>query len=153
MSNRYLDDFKVGDEFKSYGRTVTEADIVNFTCFAGLKVPIFINDDFAKKYTPFGGRITPGLMTATLAAGMMEEILGPSTIAALALSNFKFTVPVKPGDTLRATVTVEDKKNLSDGERGVFSGRVRVFNQRKEQVLEFTEKLMMRRFPPKDMEY
>ncbi len=153
MANRYLDDFNVGDEFKSYGRTVTEADIVNFTCLAGLKVPIFINDDFARKYTSYGGRITPGLLTATLAAGMMEEILGPSTIAALELSNFKFTVPVKPGDTLRATVTVEDKKNLSDGERGVFSGRVRVFNQRKEQVLEFTEKLMMRRFPLKDMDY
>ncbi len=153
MSNRYLDDFKVGDEFKSYGRTVTETDIVNFTCFAGLKLPIFINDDFAKKYTPFGGRIAPGLMTATLAAGMMEEVLGPNTIAALELNNFKFTVPVKSGDTLRATVTVEDKQNLSDGERGVFFGWVRVFNQRKEQVLEFTEKLMMRRFAPKGMEY
>ena len=153
MTNRYLDDFNVGDALKSYGRTVTEADIVNFTCLAGLKVPIFINDDFAKKYTPFGGRITPGLLTAALAAGMMEEILGPATIAALELSNFKFPVPVRPGDTLRATVTVEDKQNLSDGERGILFGRVRVFNQRTEQVLEFTEKVMMRRFPPEDMAY
>ena len=37
------------------------------------------------------------------------------------------------------------KKNLSDGKRGVMSGRVRVFNQRAEQVFEFSEKLMMRR--------
>lgn len=145
MSNRALDDLNPGDVFKSYGRTVTDADIVWFTCFAGLKLPIFINEEFGRKHTPFGGRISPGLMTASLAAGMMEEILGPATIAALELSNFKFTVPVRPGDTLRAEISVEDKKNLSDGKRGIMFGRVRVFNQRDEQVLEFTEKLMMHR--------
>ena len=83
--------------------------------------------------------------TASIAAGMMEEILGPATIAALELTDFRFTVPVRPGDTLRAEITVEGKKNLSDGKRGVMSGRVRVFNQRAEQVFEFSEKLMMRR--------
>ncbi len=145
MANRALDDLKAGDVFKSYGRTVTDADIVWFTCFAGLKLPIFINEEFGRKHTPFGGRISPGLMTASLAAGMMEEILGPATIAALELSNFKFTVPVRPGDTIRAEVAVEDKKDLSDGKRGIMFGRVRVFNQRDEQVLEFTEKLMMHR--------
>lgn len=145
MSNRALDDLNPGDVFKSYGRTVTDADIVWFTCFAGLKLPIFINEEFGRKHTPFGGRISPGLMTASLAAGMMEEILGPATIAALELSNFKFTVPVRPGDTLRAEISVEDRKNLSDGKRGIMFGRVRVFNQRDEQVLEFTEKLMMHR--------
>lgn len=149
MTNRYLDDFKVGEVFNSYGRTITEADIVNFTCFAGLKVPVFIDEEFARKHTPFGGRIAPGLMTASIAAGMMEDILGPSTIAALELTDFKFTVPVKPGDTLRASVTVEGLRHLSDGERGVFHGRVRVVNHRSEQVMEFTEKLMMRRFPAK----
>mgnify|MGYP003439034601 CR=1 FL=1 len=123
MSNRSLDDLNPGDVFKSYGRTVTETDIVNFTCLAGLKLPIFINEEFAKKHTEFG----------------------PATIAALELTDFKFTVPVRPGDTLRAEITVEGKKNLSDGKRGVMSGRVRVFNQRAEQVFEFSEKLMMRR--------
>ena len=145
MADCGLDDLNAGDIFKSYGRTVTESDIVWFTCFAGLKLPIFINEEFARKHTPFGGRIAPGLMTASIAAGMMEEILGPATIAALELGNFKFTVPVRPGDTLRAEVSVEDKKNLSDGKRGIMFGRVRVYNQRDEQVLEFTEKLMMHR--------
>ena len=52
---------------------------------------------------------------------------------------------VRPGDTLRAEITVEGKKNLSDGKRGIMQGRVRVFNQRAQQVFEFSEKLMMRR--------
>ena len=152
MTGRHVDQFNVGDVFRSHGRTVTESDIVTYTCFAGLKVPVFINDEFAKKHTPFGGRIAPGLMTATIATGLLEEILGPYLVAALELNEFKFTVPVKPGDTLRATVTVEDKRNLSDGERAIFVGRVRVFNQRKEQVMEFSEKLMVRRFVTEEMD-
>ena len=104
-----------------------------------------MNEEFAKKHTSFGGRICPGLLTATIAAGMMEEILGPATIAALELTDFRFTVPVRPGDTLRAEITIEGKKNLSDGKRGIMHGRVRVYNQRAEQVFEFSEKLMMRR--------
>ena len=40
MSNRSLDDLNPGDVFKSYGRTVTETDIVNFTCLAGLKLRV-----------------------------------------------------------------------------------------------------------------
>lgn len=116
-----------------------------FTSLAGLKLPIFIDEEFARKHTSFGGRICPGLLTATIAAGRMEEILGPATIAALELTDFKFTVPVRPGDPLRAEITVEGKKNLSDGKRGIPHGRVRVYNQRAGQVFEFSEKLMMRR--------
>ena len=150
MPKQYLDEFKVGDVFKSHGRTVTETDLVMYTSLSGLKVPIFINDEFAKKHTPFGGRIAPGLLTASLATGLLEEILGPYLIAALELGNFKFTVPVKPGDTLHASVTMEEKRNVSDGKRAICFCRVRVFNQRKEQVMEFTEKLMMHRVPPPD---
>lgn len=152
MTGRHVDQFNVGETFRSHGRTVTESDIVTYTCFAGLKVPVFIDEEFAKKHTPFGGRIAPGLMTATIATGLLEAILGRYLIAALELSDFKFTVPVKPGDTLRATVTVEDKRNLSDGVRAIFTGRVRVFNQRKEQVMEFSEKLMIQRFLPEGMD-
>ncbi len=152
MSKRHVDEFNVGDVFRSHGRTVTEADIVIYTSFAGLKVPVFIDDEFARNHTPFGGRIAPGLMTATIATGLLEEILGPYLVAALELGDFKFTVPVKAGDTLRASVTVEDKRNLSDGARAIFRGRVRVYNQRKEQVMEFSEKLMIRRSLPEGAE-
>ena len=152
MSKRHVDEFNVGDVFRSHGRTVTEADIVIYTSFAGLKVPVFIDDEFARNHTPFGGRIAPGLMTATIATGLLEEILGPYLVAALELGDFKFTVPVKAGDTLRASVTVEDKRNLSDGARAIFRGRVRVYNQRTEQVMEFSEKLMIRRSLPEGAE-
>lgn len=34
-------------EIRSYARTITETDLVNFTCFAGLTLPIFIDAEFA----------------------------------------------------------------------------------------------------------
>lgn len=150
LQRRYLDDFKNGDVFRSHGRTVTETDIVMYTSMAGLKVPIFTNADFARKHTSNGGIIAPGLLTATIATGLLEEILGPYLIAALELGNFKFKVPVKPGDTLYASVTMEDKRNTSDGKRAIFYGRVRVRNHLDQEVMEFSEVLLMHRTPPSD---
>ena len=145
MQQKPFDDFTVGETFKTYGRTITDADLMTYTCFAGLKLPLFIDEEFAKKNTPFGGRIAPGLMTASIAAGMMEDILGPYTLAALSLGDFVFKTPVKPGDTIRAEVSVEAKRNTSDPARGILTSRTRVFNQRDELAMEFTGSFMMRR--------
>lgn len=145
MQQKPYDEFVVGDVFKSYGRTITDADLQAFTSFAGLKLPIFIDEEFAKKHTSYGGRIAPGFMTASIAAGMMEDILGPYTLAALTLGDFKFSVPVRPGDTIHCQIEVVEKRDTSDGKRGVLTSRTHVINQRDEEVLVFTGSFMMRR--------
>jgi methionine synthase II (cobalamin-independent) len=91
LAQKQFEDYRLGEEFESYARTVTETDIVNFTCFAGLKLPMFIDEEFSKKHSLYGTRVAPGLMTASLAAGMLEDILGKYTLAALGLDRFKFT--------------------------------------------------------------
>ena len=145
MQQKPFDDFAVGEVFKSYGRTIFDADLQAFTCFAGLKLPIFIDEEFAKKNTSYGGRIAPGFMTASIAAGMMEDILGPYTLAALGLGDFKFTVPLRPGDTMHCEIEVLEKRDTSDGKRGILSSLTRVINQRDEVVLEFKGKFLMRK--------
>jgi len=59
-SPRSFDDLAVGDELESYGRTITDADIILFTGIAGIKLPIFLDEEYCKKHTKFGGRIVPG---------------------------------------------------------------------------------------------
>jgi acyl dehydratase len=137
--------FVVGQRFGSYGRTVTEADIVQFTGMAGIRLPVFIDDEWCRANTTYGGRIAPGLMTAAFAVGMMEDVLGANTLAALGLDAFRFHVPVRPGDTLRANVEVTAKRDASDGKRGVLSLAVQVLNQREQTVLDFTGTFLMRK--------
>ena len=143
MEQKTYDEYEIGEVFETYGRTITETDLVNFTCFAGLKLPLFIDEEFCREHSQFKTRIIPGLMTASIAAGMLEDILGQYTIAALGLDKFRFTAPVFPGDTLRARITVEEKKDTSDGKRGVLTSRITVLKQGDEQVLEFWGSFLM----------
>jgi 3-hydroxybutyryl-CoA dehydratase len=145
LAQKPFDDYRVGETFESYARTITEADIVNFTCFAGLKLPIFIDEEFCKEHSPFKTRIAPGFLTCTIAAGMMEEIVGPYTIANVGLDKFRFTTPVKAGDTIHIKVTVQAMRDTSSGERGVLTYLTQVINQREELALEFTSSNLMRK--------
>ncbi len=140
-----FEEFTVGDSFDTYGRTVTEADIVNFTGMAGISLPVFIDDEFCRKHTPYGGRIAPGLMTAAFAVGMMEGVLGANVLAALALDEFRFHIPVRPGDTIHARVEVAGKRVTSDGNRGILNIGVSVFNQSDQQVMGFKGTFLMRK--------
>ena len=56
MSDLYFDDFKVGDQFKSGGITVTEGQIIDFAMRYDPQV--FHLDAEAAKDTPYGGLIT-----------------------------------------------------------------------------------------------
>ena len=129
MAQKTYEEYSVGEVFESYGRTITEADIVNYTCFAGLKLPMFIDEEFSQKHSLFKTRVAPGLMTASIAAGMLEDILGKYTLAALGLDRFKFSAPVKAGDTLHTRITVEALKDTSAADRGVINVKIEVLNQ------------------------
>jgi len=129
MAQKTYEEYSVGEVFESYARTITEADIVNYTCFAGLKLPMFIDEEFSKAHSLFKTRVAPGLMTASIAAGMLEDILGKYTLAALGLDRFKFSAPVKAGDTLHTRITVEGLKDVSAPDRGVLSVKIEVVNQ------------------------
>lgn len=140
-----FDDFEHGAVYRTYGRTVTETDLVSFTSFAGLRLPIFVDDEFARTQSPHGGRIAPGFLTASLTAGMIESILGPDLLAGLSLDDFRFHTPVRPGDTLHAEITVEEARATSAGDRGILKLGIRVLNQKEEVPLEYRSTVLMDR--------
>jgi 3-hydroxybutyryl-CoA dehydratase len=145
MTQKTFEEYSVGDAFVSHARTVTETDVVNFTCFSGLRLPIFIDEEFSRKHSLYKTRIAPGLMTASIAAGMLEGVLGEHTIAALGLDRFIYAAPVFIGDTLHTRCTVETKKVVSDGKRGILGVRIAVENQDGVVPLEFHGAFLMRR--------
>lgn len=145
MAQKTFESYQIGEVFESYARTITEADLVNYTCFAGLKLPMFIDEEFSKQHSIFKTRVCPGLLTASLAAGMLEDILGKYTLAALGLDRFKFRAPVKIGDTIHTRITVEELKDVSEKGRGVITVRMEVINQDDVMALEFWGSFMMRK--------
>lgn len=145
MAQKTFEEYKVGEEFVSYGRTITEADLTNYTNLAGLKLPMFIDEHFSKQHSIFGTRVLPGLFTASIAAGMLEDVLGKYTLAALGLNDFVFKAPVKIGDTLHTRITVDDLKDVKDGTRGVLTVTVEVVNQDDAVPCQFRGAFMMRK--------
>ena len=100
-----LEDLSVGMN-ATFAKTITEADIVMFAGASGDNNAVHINEEFAQT-TPFKGRIAHGMLTASvISAAIAGRMPGPGTI--YMGQNLRFKAPVRPGDTVHATVTVRE---------------------------------------------
>ena len=142
MQGKFFNELKVGDQFTSHRRTITETDVVNFTCLAGLLNPVFTDEEFARE-KGFGTRVAPGPLTMSIAIGLTDELTYGTATAVLGINNVKFTAPVKPGDTIWVKTTIIDKReSASRPDRGLVSLRHEIRNQKGEQVCSFERTLM-----------
>ena len=99
-----IEDFAIGMS-ATFSKTITEADIVLFAGVSGDNNAIHINQEFAES-TPFAGRIAHGMLTASvISAAVANKLPGPGAIYMNQSLNFR--APVRPGDTVHATVTVK----------------------------------------------
>lgn len=99
-----IEDLAVGIS-ASFAKTITEADIVLFAGVSGDNNAVHTNDKFPKT-TLFKGRIAHGMLSASvISAAVANRLPGPGTI--YLSQQLRFTAPVRPGDTVEATVTVK----------------------------------------------
>ncbi len=90
----------------SLAKTVTEADIILFAGISTDVNPAHLDEEYAKG-TMFGGRIAHGMLSAGfISAVLANHLPGPGTI--YMSQTLKFKAPVRPGDTVKATVTVKE---------------------------------------------
>ena len=90
----------------TFAKTITEADIVLFASASGDNNAMHINEEFART-TQFKGRIAHGMLTASvISAAIAGRLPGPGTV--YLGQNLRFMAPVRPGDTVHATVTVKE---------------------------------------------
>jgi len=116
--------------------TITDRHIAAFAELSGDRNPLHVDDAWAAR-TRFGGRIAHGALTA----GLVSRVLGmelPGTGAVYLGQTYRFTAPVRPGDTVEARAEVIEL----DRARRRVRLRTTCRNQRGEQVLE-GEALMM----------
>lgn len=148
MTGLYWEEWEIGAEFESNGRTVTEADIVMFAALSGDFNPLHINEEYCKK-TQFGTRIAHGPLVYAIAAGLLFQLhlYDDTLVAFLGFDSLKFTKPVKAGDTIHARIKVLEKRETSRPDRGVMKRQLQVLNQRGEVVQDAVQAFLLMRKP------
>lgn len=134
----YVDDLQPGMT-ASFGKTVTDADILMFSGVSGDTNPVHLDEEFAGA-TMFEGRIAHGILVASLISTVLGTRM-PGPGAVYISQTLKFMAPVRAGDTVRARVTVSevdvDKKRVTFetgcyiGDRAVVTGEAKLMVQRR----------------------
>lgn len=103
LNGYYFDELSEGMS-AVFGKTVTEADIVNFAGVSGDTNPVHLNADYAAE-TMFKGRIAHGILTASFISTVIGTRLpGPGCI--YVSQNLRFKAPVMIGDTVIARIVI-----------------------------------------------
>jgi acyl dehydratase len=128
MSGLYYEEFEVGATYEhEKRRTVSERDNQTFCDMTMNQQPLHLDAEFAAD-TQFGEQLVNGLYTMSLAVGLtIPDTTDGTIVANLSYDDVEHPNPVFVGDTVRAQSTVTDKRETSDGERGVVTMRVEAF--------------------------
>ena len=141
----YFEDLPVGRQFKTIGRTVTEADITNFVNCTGMVEVLFTNTEFLAHDSDIKGRLAPGALVYCFAEGLLVQATMQHT--GFAFLHMELTVenPVLAGDTIHAECEiVEARRSQSRPGRGLVRTRVRVVKQDGTTALTYTPLRMVK---------
>jgi 3-hydroxybutyryl-CoA dehydratase len=135
----WFEEFEVGEQIISPGRTITESDIVSFAGLSGDYNQIHTNAELAGK-TPFGQRVAHGLLGLSIASGlaMRTGVLEGTVIAFREINNWKFTNPIFIGDTIHAELNILETKPIPRIGGGSLIIEIVVKNQRDEVTMKGT---------------
>ncbi|MHC3381567.1 MaoC family dehydratase [Haloarcula sp. H-GB5] len=128
MTGLYYEEFEVGETIEhEKRRTISERDNQQFCDMTMNQQPLHLDAEFASE-TEFGERLVNGLYTMSLAVGLtIPETTDGTIVANLSYDNVEHPNPVFHGDTIRVQSTVTDKRETSDGDRGIVTMHVEVF--------------------------
>jgi 3-hydroxybutyryl-CoA dehydratase len=140
----YFEDYQIDQVRTSRGRTITEADIVNFAGLSGDFVELHVNEEYAKN-GPFGRRIAHGALIFSISTGLMVQMTADheAIVAFRGVDQLRFVAPVFIGDTIHVMKKTIDKQS-KDGIRGLVAFETTVLNQEGKAVLTYIDRLMVK---------
>jgi acyl dehydratase len=145
FKGKTFDEFKVGDEFTTASRTITEADVVNFAGLSGDFNPLHTDEEFGKS-TPFKGRVAHGMLSIAIATGLANQLgIFEGTTVALLSMTINYKGAAKFGDTIYLVLKVVDKKETSKGDKGIVTFNTIVNNQNDNPIVEGQWIVMLRK--------
>lgn len=144
MPDRYFDEIEIGQKWTVKGRTITEADVVNFAYLSGDWHSIHTDAEYAAG-TSFGQRIAHGFLVLSVATGMVPA-RREAVLALYGVDRIRFIAPVFIGDTVHLEMESVEKKARDDG-TGVVAFDFRMINQHGQPVIVCVYKLWMKERP------
>jgi acyl dehydratase len=147
MANRYLEDFELGERRVSFGRTITEADIILHAGQTGDWYPHHVDAEWCATQS-IGERIAHGTLTFSVAVGMTAGEINEYAMS-YGYDRIRFPKPVHIGDTITATAEIAGfrEAHRSPEEFGIMDELVTVTNQNGEVVLVLTHIHLVRKRP------
>jgi len=141
-----FDDYTVGEGFRTGTRTLTETDIVMFSTLTGDTNPLHMDIEYARENV-YGKPICHGLMIISYAAGLINKVgyIDGSTIG-LRQMNWRFRLPIFPGDTIYVLVTIRGKRKLT-ADTGMVNAEINIYNQHDEICVSGSWKMIVTLHP------
>ena len=135
----YLEDFEVGQEIVTPGRTVTEADIVAFAGLSGDYNQIHTDAEYSRG-TLIEQRVAHGLLGLSIASGLVYQtgFMDGTVQLFREISDWKFIKTIFIGDTIHVVVQVLNIKPMARLGNGLVDFELSVQNQDDDTVMRGT---------------
>lgn len=143
----YWQDMTAGRRFRTFGRTITETDIVNFVSCTGMLELLFTNEVYRQTESAIKGRLVPGALVFSIAEGLTIPATIQGTGMAFLGMNLEIKGPTFAGDTVHVEIEVTEQRESSKGGRGLVRTCNTVVNQKGETVMVYTPLRMMKGRP------
>lgn len=125
----HYDQWEIGGRYETAARTVTEADIVSFAGLSGDFNPLHTDETYAKG-TAYGGRIAHGALTFAITTGLVNQSgITDGVVVGFLGVNVKWTAPVNAGDTIHVVAMPKEKHLTKNGNHGIVTLNIEVYNQ------------------------
>jgi acyl dehydratase len=130
----FYEEYEVGSERGSFGRTITESDIVLHAGQTGDFYPHHMDAEWCKTQD-FKQRVAHGTLIFSVGVGMTAGEINPEAMS-YGYDRLRFIKPVFIGDTIKVKVTIKEKKDHPKRQQhGIVTELLEIFNQKDEVVL------------------
>lgn len=140
----YWQDMALGNRYRTFGRTITETDLVNFISCTGMLELLFTNEVYRQTESAIKGRLVPGALVLSIAEGLTIAGTIQGTGMAFLGLELEIKAPTFAGDTVHVDIEVIEQRASSKPGRGLVRTRNTVVNQRAEPVMVYTPLRMMK---------
>lgn len=141
----YFEDLPEGRKFRTIGRTITEADLVNFIGVTGMTEVLFSNVEFLREESDIKQRVVPAALVYSFAEGLLTHATMQHTGFAFLHMELNVHGPTFAGDTIHVECEViESRRSNSRPNRGLVRTRNRVVKQDGKLALTYTPLRMVK---------